>query len=537
MLATIALTFTFATAPQQAPVPPRPRLVVVISIDQFRGDYVSRFSDHYLPSNLRGFNFFATKGANFIDAHYMHIPTATGPGHGVITTGSQPALNGIVGNDWFDRSAGKVMYCVDDDSVQTVGGASKPMSPRNLRVSTVGDELKMATGGKAKVVSVAFKDRAAILLAGHAADTVVWFDGGNGKWVTSTYYAPDKKLKPWVEQVNALNVPATTVGKDWTPALSDSAYAQTKLAPFVGGTVPSPVFSHRVANNSDFTRSSFGQEYVFETVKKAVVAEQLGKDEVPDMLCINLSTNDYIGHAWGPDSPEVMDISVRTDKLLNDFMAFLDTQVVDGLSRTVVVITADHGVGVIPEESRNNRLNHVVRASSGSITTAVNAALVAKYGAGNYVQYCDPPYLYINHGMIAAVGGGLRDAQRIAAEAARSVDGIFDAIAAEDVLNGQFAGTKWMTMAANSMNRKLSGDVVLFETPGTLFSGGNGASHGTPWAYDSHVPILLFGPGVKAGTFAEQVSVSDIAPTLSRLLRIEQPSGNVGKLLVRAVGD
>ena len=212
-----------------------PKLVVLISIDQFRGDYVERFYRHFLPARtgrgIGGFRFLMETGAHFRNAMHNHIPTATGPGHATLMTGSEPAIDGIVGNDWFSRATGKSMYCVEDPSVETIGGPSGPMSPKNLMVTTVGDELKMATNGRSKVVGVAIKDRAAILMAGHAADEVIWWDAGVGAWVTSSFYAPSKRLPEWVTTLNAERGVDKLAGKAWEPMLPKDAYATARRAP------------------------------------------------------------------------------------------------------------------------------------------------------------------------------------------------------------------------------------------------------------------------------------------------------------------
>lgn len=530
------------------PLPPKPRLVVVFSIDQCRADYISRFAVDYLPANkgstIGGFNYLASKGAYFTDSHFRHIPTYTGPGHAVILTGSIPALTGIADNDWFDRSTGKIVYCVDDPQTETVGGTSGPMSPRNLKVTTVGDELKMATAGKAKVVGISFKDRAAILMAGHAADTVIWFDGGAGKWVTSAFYAPNKKLPVWVDAVNSLNRPDASETKVWTPMLPDAAYADTRPAPFVKGPPTSPVFSHKIAGSTkkatygNFTASGFGQEFVFETVQRAVEAEGLGQDEVPDILCVNLATNDYIGHAYGPNSPEVKDISVRTDRLLSGLFNFLRKQVPGGMASVAVVVTADHGVVPIPEEASGvYRILQNVRGSTSAVEKAVNETLSKRFGEGKWVLNCSLPQLYLDRALVAAKGLTMAQAEEVAAEAARTAPGVYWAFPGEDILHGALPTWPWTAYVTNGYHPKISGDVMVFEDPGVLFSGGTGTSHGSPWAYDTHVPILVSGPGIRPGVYSDSVSQSDIAPTLCQLLRIEQPSGCVGKPLVKALGN
>jgi len=328
-----------ATAVAQA-APAKPRLVLVISIDQFRADLMRRFEPWFLPpksnGGVGGFRWLQETGAYYLDAHHTHLPTATGPGHATILSGSDPFSNGIVGNDWFDRATGKEVYCVDDASVQTVGGSSKPMSPRNMLSTTVGDELKMVTNGKSKVVGVSFKDRAAILMAGHAADTVVWLDGGNGKWVSSTFYFPGKQLPKWVDDVNAKNVIAGAKDQTWEPLLDEKEYWPARRAPAEKTPANGKLFSHPTSSTSKFTMSGQGQAYLFDTVKKAIVGEQLGQDDVPDILAVNLAPNDYVGHAYGPNSPEVMDITIRTDRLLSDLFNFIDKNVQGGLNSVLI---------------------------------------------------------------------------------------------------------------------------------------------------------------------------------------------------------
>lgn len=504
---------------------------------------MARFAENYLPprrgQTVGGFRFLTETGANYVNCHYMHVPTATGPGHSVILTGSVPALNGIAGNDWYDRTipdpAKRKVYCVYDPAVETVGGTSRPMSPRNLKVTTVGDELKMATNGRAKVVGIAFKDRAAILMAGHAADTVIWYEDRVKGWVTSTHYAPTKNLPAWVGKLNGEKLPVALEEETWTPSLPESAYRMTRRAPFVRNVPESPIFSHPV--KGIFTASPQGQGYVFETVQRALDAEGLGKDDVPDILAINLSTNDYIGHAYGPNSPEVMDISVRTDRLLSELFNALNKKVSGGLARTIIVVTADHGVVPIVEEVRDvYKMSSVRRGMSGEVQARVDEALSKRYGPGKWAVAFEEPNLYLDRNLLASRGAILSEAQDLAAEAARSVEGVHYAFSATKVLEGRLPAWPWTKKIANGFHPKLSGDVLVFESPGSYWSEGTGTGHGSPWAYDTHVPMLVRGSGIRPGMHADTVSVSDLAPTLCVLLGIEQPSGCVGKPLSGALG-
>ncbi|HSI72393.1 MAG TPA: alkaline phosphatase family protein [Fimbriimonas sp.] len=519
----------------------RPRLVVVISIDQFRADYLERFAPHYLPARsagtVGGFNYLKHQGANFTDAHYDQVPTATGPGHATILTGSIPALHGIVGNDWYDRKTGKGVYCVEDASSTTVGGPSKPMSPRNLLVTTVGDELKMATNGKAKVVSVAFKDRASILLAGHAPDAAIWFDTLNGDWVTSSFYA--NSLPAWVKQINDLNVPDAGLNQTWKPLLPGGAYALTRRAPFESQTPSNPVFAHSLNGDNpkskygNWTTSPQGQQYVFDTVKAAIKAESLGKDEISDLLTINLSTNDYVGHAYGPNSPEVMDISVATDRMLSDLFTALEKSI--GLSNILIAVTADHGVVPIPEEAQKIYRLPALRLDRALVIDSINESLEASYGKGQWVLSFGAPHLYLNRALASSVKADFSEVARTAADAAMSVPGIASAFTSEQIREGRLPSWPWAKLVANGFFQGRAGDVYVLESPGTYFGGGTGTGHGSAWAYDTHVPILLSGFGVKAGVYSERVSVTDLAPTLTKLLGIEQPNGNVGRVLTPAM--
>jgi predicted AlkP superfamily pyrophosphatase or phosphodiesterase len=527
----LALIAAFAMPAASAIAQERPRLVVVISIDQFRGDYVERFSEHYLPATsskgVGGFKWLLKEGANYYNAHHAHVPTATGPGHAAILTGTGPQVHGIAGNQWYDRVGGKVAYCVADPSAKTLGGASGPMSARNLKSTTVGDELKMATSGKAKVVGIAFKDRAAILMAGHAADTVIWFDPRSG-WVSSDYFSPS--LPAWVEALNAQKLPLADMDKSWTPLLEDSAYAFSRVMP--GQAQRKPVFSHPVKD--DWIGSSYGQEFLFRSVKLAVENESLGRDEIPDILAINLSSNDYVGHTYGPNSPEVFDISVRTDRLLSDFFNYLNKTVPGGLKNITFALTGDHGVVPIVEEAAQTYRLPAVRNKPAELVAAVNAALDAKHGAGKWVAAITEGNLYLNRPLVAEKGLDLNMLQDQAAEAAAAHAGVQFAIAGHRIMEGRVPAWDWFKVVSRSYNPKLSGDVVVTTMPGN-YEGSLGTGHFSPWVYDTHVPVILAGFGIKPGSFGRKAEVPMIAPTLSHLLGIEFPSGSTTELLWEAL--
>lgn len=531
-----AVSASFAVAQQPKLGLHPPKLVVLVSIDQFRADYVERFAPYYLPARsggrLGGFRFLMETGADFKDAHHNHIPTATGPGHATLMTGSEPAYDGIVSNDWYDRRLGRSIYCVSDPQVQTVGGKSAPMSPRNLLVTTVGDELKMATGGRSKVVGVSFKDRAAILMAGHAADTVIWFE--SGKWVTSSWYAPSGQLPTWVQKLNAEALPDQDSGKTWTPLLPAEAYGLTRKAPAEANPPAGQPFAHSLGDKTsrgfytNFTTSGFGQDYMTHAIESAIDGEKLGRHDVPDVLVINLATNDYVGHRYGPNSPEVMDVALRADRLLSDVFNKLNHDVPGGINDVAVVVTADHGVLPIPEES-----NDAYKTGSQRVTAVartVQAALSKQFGDANWVLGNElfEQNLYLNRDAAAQKGLKMRDVEQAAADAAVTVPGIFAAVTRTQLLHGEIPRWPFADTLTNGFNAQLGGDVMVLEGPGALPDGGTGTSHGSIWAYDSHVPLLVRGPGIAPGSYVQTVYTSDIASTLCHLLGIEYPTGNVG---------
>ncbi len=526
-----------------------PKLVVLISIDQFRGDYVERFNSYFLPARsggkLGGFRYLMETGAHFRNAMHNHIPTATGPGHATLMSGSEPAFDGIVSNDWFNRTTGKTIYCVDDPSVETVGGTTNPMSPRNLLVTTVGDELKMATNGRSKVVGVAIKDRASILMAGHAADTVIWYDYGAGNWITSSWYAPSKTLPGWVRDLNAERNVDKFAGQTWEPLLSDDAYAITRRAPAEKPAANGKAFSHpmdvapgKTLFNGMIT-SRFGNEFTFQAAERAVDAEKLGQHDVPDVLVLNLSTNDYVGHRYGPNSPEVMDITVRTDRLLSEFMNKLQSAVPGGMDNVAMVVTGDHGVVPVPEESAGVYKTGVIRNVAEGAIAAAKSALVAKFGPGDWILG-DGLYeqnLYLNRKLVAEKGLRMADVEQIAADAAASAPGVFGAFTRTQIQANGVPSYAWRDRLVNGFNVQMGGDVMVLEGPGNYAEGGTGTGHGAVWDYDAHVPILLRARGVKPGVYLKRVHTSDIAPTLCRLLGIESPTGNVGVPLVDSLGS
>jgi len=541
MLGTMFATLALLAVARPAFLPTNaPKLVVVISIDQGRADYIDRFSDIYLPAKngktLGGIRWLSETGVRYTDAHHHHVPTFTAVGHAVLTTGSVPAINGIVGNEWWDREKGKEHYSTADETVQTVGGKMEGQSARPLKVTTVGDELKMATNGRSKVVGISFKDRASILMAGHAADEVVWFDYGVGNFVTSTFYGT--KLPEWADTFNKSKEMDSFLGKTWSPSLAESAYINARNAPHEKG---SKMFAHKLADKpssgfySSVVASAFGQNAVFDLVEQAVKADKLGQHAVPDMLVVNLASNDYVGHAWGPNSPEVMDIWAVTDKRLSQLFNLLDKQVPGGIDNVAIVVSADHGVSAIPSEMADVYKIGAGRVSGSGIKKAVDTALDAKFGDADWVQNYNGCDIYLDWKLIDGKGLKHEDVETVAANAAMTVPGVYRAFTRTAILEGRLPAMPYREWVTNGLNPLVGGDVIVVDSPNQIETGATGTTHGSAWAYDTHVPILTRWGGQKAARVARRVYTHDIASTLSTLLGIEYPSGNVGEPLREAL--
>jgi hypothetical protein len=476
---------------------PPPKLVLAIVVDQFRYDYLTRFRGDYHA----GFERLLTKGAVFTNARYVHYPTVTAVGHSTFLSGATPTMSGIVGNEWYDRETGKVVTSVSDDAAKLLGANGDGASPRRMLVSTVGDELKMARSG-GKVIGISLKDRSAILPAGHMADGAYWFDPRAGNFVSSSFYFAE--LPAWVAGYNASRPADGYRGAHW---LDHTLPADTSVYAALEG-------------------SPFGNELVEIFAERAIQAEKLGQRNVTDLLAVSFSANDYVGHAAGPDSPEVKEMSIQTDRVFGKLFSFLDATL--GMGNVLVVMTADHGVAPVPEVNAARRMPGG-RMPSGVVRKAVEAALIDKYGAGQWMLNPSDTAFYFNQDLIRQKKLDAAAVERTAAEAARPIAHVFRVYTREMLLNGTVdiqVGRRVM----NGFYPPRGPDMYVLLEPYWLY-GAKGTTHSTTFSYDAHVPVIFMGPGIKAGHFDEEISVNDVAPTLATYLDIETPSGSVGRCL------
>jgi hypothetical protein len=411
----------------------------------------------------------------------------------------------------------------------------------------------MATGGRAKVWGLAFKDRAAVLMAGHLPNGALWFDSATGGWISSRFYytfTGETELPQWVVDWNRAKKVDAYFGKTWDLSVPPKAlerlwsasndFANPKNG--LGKSFPHPVDGGLqqpgMAFYEAFTNTPYGNEYVLATAEELIRREGLGKDEIPDLLAINLSSNDYIGHAFGPDSPEVLDVSVQTDRQLSGFFRFLGKTVPGGLQNVTLVVTADHGVSPMAEEMAEQGFVTAGGYSEKALQDAVKAALDAAIGPGDWVKSLAEFNLYLNLDTIKQKGADPARAEEIAAEALRHQPGIYAAYTRGQILQGRVPGTDIGHRVVLGFHPKVSGDVVIVLDPYAVPGSGSvvkGTTHGTTYAYDTSVPLLLAGAGIKPGRYTQRVSTLDIAPTLSQLLGVLQPSGCEGHVLSPAL--
>ena len=514
----------------------RPKLVVGIVVDQMRYDYLYRYYDKYSEGGLKRL---MNDGFNCRNNHYHYALTVTAAGHSAVYTGSLPAINGIVGNEWFDRTAGRTIYCTDDSTVSTVGSSNSSvgkMSPRNLLTTTVTDQLRIATNFRAKTVGVAIKDRASILPAGHAANGAYWYDSKTGNWVTSTFYGTE--LPQWVKDFNARKLPSEYAKRGWNTLLPINQYIEstrddvpweTKIA---GAT--KPVFPYELAGRAGdafgaVMSSPWGNTMTKDIAIAAIKGENMGKGTDTDFLAVSFSTPDRIGHGFGPNSVEQEDIYLRLDLEFADMLNFLDGWV--GKDNYTVFLTADHGAMDVPAFWKEHKLPAGL-LDANEIGKTVTKALSNAFGEGKFLIGAENYQLYLNHALLRERKITVEQAYQVIRTELTSLPGIADVINLTDISKAAL-NTYQLELYKNNINAKRSGDLQIIMQSGWFAGGPTGTDHGTPYNYDTHVPFLLYGWGVKKGETLRRTTIADIAPTIASLLHILPPSGNVGN----AVGE
>ena len=510
VLMVVAAVFAMlASLPAAVPPGNDLRLILLVAIDQFRYDYLTRFRADY----HEGFQKLLTDGAVFTDANLEHYPTVTAIGHSTMLTGATPSVSGIVGNDWYDRASATTVTSVSDSSVTGLGDADTPgASPRRLLVSTVGDELRMASSlprgaaGAPKVIGISLKDRSAILPAGHAADAAYWWNTRTGHFVTSSYYM--RELPPWVVAFNSRNPAQAWAGQLWTFLLPP---ASSKRLP----AEPNASLYQAVYN------TPYGGELLMAFAKEALEKEQLGQRNTTDLLTVSLSSNDAVGHAYGPDSPEVRDIAIRTDRLLGDLFSTVDRLV--GLNHVVVALTADHGVAPLPEIQQQRQMPGG-RIAGQDLFGPIEQELVRQFGAGKWILATAGTAPYLNDTLAARVKGGAAEVRLAAARTAASLPHVARVYTRDQLEAGAVGNDRVSQRILRGFNAERSGDLEILLEPYWLRQA-QGTTHGTPYNYDAHIPLILMGARIKPGEYSTAAALNDPAPTLATLLRLDAEAG------------
>ncbi|QRR01987.1 alkaline phosphatase PafA [Dyadobacter sandarakinus] len=521
-----------------APALARPKLVVGIVVDQMRYDYLYRYYDQYGEG---GFKRMMNEGFNCRNNHYSYALTVTAAGHASVYTGSVPAINGIVGNEWYDPIAKQGVYCVEDSTVRTVGSNNSSvgkMSPRNLLTTTVTDQLRIATNFRSKTVGVAIKDRGSILPAGHAANAAYWFDSKTGNWVTSTYYMDD--LPQWMKDYNAKKKPSEYLTKGWQLLLTADAYTQSSPDDVAWeGKLPGSskaVFPYELAGLAGdafgvVTETPWGNTITKEAAIEAVKGEKLGKGADTDFLAISFSSTDKIGHRSGPNSVEQQDDFLKLDRELAELFTFLDGYV--GKGAYTVFLTADHGVVDVPGFAAEHKLPSGI-ADRKALNSAVQEAIKSEFGDGKFIVSSENNQLYLDHDLLKSKKISVDAFTAVVRKAALKVPGVADVINLTDMGKAPL-NTYQLELYKNNVNAKRSGDIQVITQPGWFYGTATGTSHGTPNNYDTQVPFVIFGWGINKGETLRRTSVSDIAPTVAALLHILPGSGNVGNAVEEAL--
>jgi predicted AlkP superfamily pyrophosphatase or phosphodiesterase len=515
----------------------RTKLVVGIVVDQMRQDYLTRFWDLYSEG---GFKKLVNEGYSFPNAHFNYFPTFTGAGHANISTGASPSINGIVGNDWYELPDWKKAYCAEDKSVSGVGtdGPAGQMSPRKMLTTTIGDELKLASNNRARVFGIAIKDRGAILSAGHNANAAFWFDGSSGDFITSSYYMAS--LPKWVADFNRRKGWSKYLDGTWRTSIDIRKLAEVAGpddSPFenVPKGMTKAVFPYNLKNLRKeygpelLSSTPWGNTYTFDFAKALIREERLGKGLHTDLLFVSLSSTDYIGHFYGPRSMEVADMYIKLDQDIADFLRTLEQQV--GKDNLLVFLSSDHGVADNPSYAKAQKIP-AGQFNLNSINIKLRAHLEDLFGADlidGYKNY----QIFLHHGKIKEKGLDKSAVEDAVVDFLMQQDGVLRAFPSS-MLSRYNLSDELMIRYQRGYFPSRCGDVYLVMQPGWLemYWQDKGTTHGSPYTYDTHVPIIFYGKGVPSGHSFDYASVSQIAPTIAALLGIAPPNGSFDQPLL-----
>jgi len=518
--------------------PAQPKLVVGVVVDQMSYEFLYRYSALYSES---GFKRLLREGYSCESAQFNYIPTYTGPGHASIYTGSVPALNGIVSNDWFDVNSGRSVYVTDDSTVRMTGGngIGSRMSPRNMVSTTITDMLQLHNQGSSKVIGIALKDRGAILPAGHMADGAYWYDGASNAWVTSTYYRDT--LPVWVQKFNQASHAQNMMNRNWELMLPASSYRCCSTADSVSWEVvysgePNSAFPHYMnfnGSSESIKGTPFGNVLTTKFALAALEGESLGADAITDFLCISYSSTDYVGHAYGPHSVEIMDTYLRLDRDMSDLLNALDAKV--GKGNYLIFLTADHGVSPVPDYMLSLNIPSGTTTEHTMLDT-MRHALNTAWGQKEWILAYANQQLYLNNSLLVATGKSVADVCAVLRPLLLSLDGVAQVVPVQEIAASSMP-EKVRELVINGIYPKRSGDIQILYDPYWFEAyRSTGTTHGSHFTYDTHVPMVFYGWKIKPGALHRNVYIADIAPTLAALLHISEPNATIGKVISEVAG-
>lgn len=525
----------------QSPKEDKAKLVVGIVVDQMRNDYIDRFWYRYGED---GFKRLVNQGYRFKNGHFNYVPTFTGPGHASVFTGTSPMNHGIIGNNWFDKTNGEFVYCAGDAEVTPVGTLDRAgkMSPHRMLVTTITDENRLATQMRGKTIGIALKDRGAILPAGHTANAAYWFHGKKeGKWITSSYYMD--KLPNWVDAFNNSGK-AQSYLKPWDTLYPIETYVESgsDLNEFEQGfkgketaTFPYDIDKLKAENdNYEILKAiAYGNDLTTDFAMAAIDGENLGKNSDTDILTLSYSSTDYVGHNFGVNSKEIQDTYLRLDKNIADLLNFLDERV--GKDNYIVFLTADHAAVEVPAYLESVNIPAGYFDTKGFIEKAKDF-VEEKYGDKNLIENISNDQVFFNYGLLDQMGIESKELQEKLAAFILSQDKIHRVYTRNQIVSGAYEKSM-EALIKNGFNHKRSGDVAYIMEPSVISYPRQGSTHGSSYVYDTHVPMLFYGKGIKEGSTSRRSEIVDIAPTIATLLGISFPNATTGEPLFRMLED
>ena len=518
----------------------KPRLVVGIVVDQMRWDYVNLFKPFFKTQN--GFLRFMNQGASCNNNLISYLPTVTACGHAAVYTGSTPAIHGITGNSWYDNIQQKMVYCVEDNSVQAVGvenSSAGKMSPLNVWTTTIGDELKLATNFKSKVFGVSLKDRGAIIPAGHSADGAFWYDSKSGNFISSTYYG--KSLPTWLTNYNNAKKVDSFYKLGWSLSLPASIYEancdkdqnEYESTPFGKDAkgFPYGLTQYIGKDYGKVSSTPYGNNLVLDVATQTLINEKMGLDDITDLLALSFSSPDYIGHAFGPNSWETLDGYIKLDELLAQFFTKLDQQV--GKDNYTVFLTADHAVAPIPGYAQRNKIPNGTITDDG-IKNELGKMLTAKGLSSKLISSITEYNIHFNHHIMDSLQVSQDKLSSLITNYLEQKSNILQVVELRKAAIAPIPQSI-RERIVNGFNPQRSGNLMFITKSGVVGGGNTGTGHGVFYNYDAHIPLLFYGKGIKKVQVNNVNYMTDIAPTISTLLGIQMPSGSIGKPILEVI--